>query len=109
MPETIIARFDAFAGQWVAHFERTPQVAFGGDLPVVAIRRLLAGTEAAPETYPLVCNWDRVGDGVLHRLVIWQPPRVLFPCPTCKGTGQYVGLSEVGPCKACGGRKMVVG
>ena len=33
-PETITARFDANAGQWAAHFERTPQIAFDGDLPV---------------------------------------------------------------------------
>ena len=88
-PATVIARFDADAGQRVAHFKHTPQIAFGGDLLVVALRRLLAGTEAAPDTYPLVCNWDLVTSGVLHRSVIWQPPRVLFPYPTCKGTCQY--------------------
>ena len=67
------------------------------------------GTAAAPDTYPLACNWDQVGDGGLQRSVIWQPPRVLFPCPTCKGTGQYVGLIEVGACKTYGGRKVVAG
>jgi hypothetical protein len=109
IPETIIARFDANADQWVAWFEHRPQVAFGGDLPVVAIRRLLDGTESVPDTYPLVCNSDCAGSGVLHRDLIWQPPQVLFPCPMCNGTGRYVALIEVGTCKACGGRKIVSG
>jgi hypothetical protein len=108
-PDTIIVRFDHRASQWVAHFEHTPQVAFGGDLPVVAMRRLLEGTEALSDTYPLVCDTDQVGSGVLFRDLIWQPPEVLFPCPTCSGTGRYVGLIEAATCKACGGRKVVPG
>jgi len=59
--------------------------------------------------YPLHCDWDIVGSGVLHRELIWQPPEVLFPCPPCKGTGLYIRLIEVGTCKACGGRKVVAG
>jgi hypothetical protein len=47
-PKTIITRFDRDADQWSAWFELTPQVAFGGDLPVVAMRRLLEGTERCP-------------------------------------------------------------
>jgi|SRR5579872_5090402 len=108
-PDTIIVRFNRDAGQWSAWFELTPQVAFGGDLPVVAMRRLLAGTEALPDTYPLVCNSHQAGTGVLHRDLIWKPPEVLFPCPTCNGTGRYVGLIEAGTCKACAGRKVVPG
>jgi hypothetical protein len=38
---TIFARYDAQAEQWVATFGGRPQVAFGGNIPVVAIRRLL--------------------------------------------------------------------
>lgn len=108
-PETIITRFDAIADQWVAHFEYTPQVASGGDLPVVAMRRLLETTEAAPDSYPLICDTDRAGSGVLHRTLLWQPPDVLFPCPTCDGTGEYVGFLDRETCKVCGGRKVVPG
>jgi DnaJ-class molecular chaperone len=109
-PETIVARFDHKVGQWIAHFEHTPQVAFGGDLAVVAIRRLLDGTEAHSDTDPLVCDWDQNGGGgVLHRDVVWQSPEVLFPCPLCKGSGRFVGFMKAGTCKAWGGRKVVPG
>ena len=102
-PDTIICRFSADAGQWVAHFEPKPQVAFGGDLPVVAIRRLLEGTEAASDTYPLRCNSDQAGSSVLHRNVIWDPPDLLCECTDCEGRGRYVGLREAEPCKKCAG------
>jgi hypothetical protein len=108
-PATIIVRFDRDADQWSAWFADTRQVAFGGDRPVVAMRRLLEGTEAASDTYPLVCDSDRAGSGVLHRDLIWQPPEVLFPCSACNGTGRYVGLIEVDTCKVCRGRKVVAG
>lgn len=29
------------------------------------------------------------------------------PCPSCKGTGEYVGLFETSPCHECEGRKVV--
>jgi hypothetical protein len=106
-PETIICRFDGRADQWVAHFERRPQVRFGAGPPMDAVRRLLNGTEAIPDTYPLVCDADRAGSGLLHRDLIWQPPEVLFTCPACNGSGQYVGFLEVETCKVCGGWKVV--
>jgi hypothetical protein len=46
IPQTIIARYHAHPGRWVATFDGKPQVAFGGDMSVVSIRRLLEGTEA---------------------------------------------------------------
>lgn len=109
MPDasTIIVRFGGDAGQWLAYFEHAPQIGFGGDIPVGAVRRLLEGIEAAPGTYPLVCDTDRAGNGILHRELNWQPPEILFTCSTCGGTGEYVGLSDVGVCQVCGGRKLV--
>ncbi len=59
------------------------------------VRRLLEGTEAVPDTYPLICDTDHAASEVLHRDLIWQPPEILFACPSCKGTGQYVGRIEV--------------
>lgn len=106
-PETIVVKFDAIANQWRAHFERAGHIGFGGDTMVVAIRRLLEGKE--PDIYPLICESDRAGSGVPHSHLIWQPLEILFPCQTCNGTGKYVGLLEVGPCKVCGGRKVVPG
>jgi hypothetical protein len=75
-PDTIICKFAAVADQWVAHFERRPQFAFGADLPMTAVRRLLEGMETVPDTYQLVCDADRAGSGVLHRDLIWQPPEI---------------------------------
>jgi hypothetical protein len=103
----IICRFDQQAHQWAAWFERTPQVCFGSDLPTKAVRRLLEDSEVAPGVYPLACDSDQCGSSVLHRELTWQPPEILFPCETCRGTGQYAGLIEVGTCQVCGGRKMV--
>lgn len=108
-PDTIVVKFNDTANQWVAHFRMAPQVAFGAEFPVAAIRRLLECTEAEPDRYPLACDQDRAGSFVLLREIIWQPLEILFPCQTCNGTGKYVGLLEVGPCKICGGRKVVPG
>ena len=105
--DTIVCRLDADAGQWLAYFEHAPQVAFGSDLPMGAVRRLLEGTEAASGGYPLVCDADRARTGVLQRELIWQPPEIVFACPSCNGSGQYVGLIDVETCKVCGGRKVV--
>jgi hypothetical protein len=106
-PNTIIVRFDG--GQWIASFEHVPQVAFGGGLPMQAVRRLLEGSEAVPGIYELRCASDQAGSGDLHRSLDWHPPEILFECSTCRGTGQYVGLIEVGVCEVCGGRKVVAG
>ncbi len=106
-PDRIVCRFDGRADQWVAHFEHRPQVAFGADIPGTAYRQLLEGTEVAPDSYPLVCDADRAGTGIVTALLIWQPPEILFPCPTCGGTGQYIGLADVDVCKACRGRRVV--
>ena len=105
--DTIVCRFNDDSGQWVAHFEPTPHVAFGGDMPVVAIRRLLEGTEAAPDGYTLICDSDLAGSRVLRREIIWHPPELLFPCGACEGRGEYVGLLERETCGTCGGRKVV--
>jgi hypothetical protein len=108
MPDaTIVAKFSADANQWVAHFEKAPQVAFGEALPVPAIRRLLEGTEAEPDAYTLRCDDDLAGNGILLRSVVWDPPELLFPCATCSGCGVYVGLQEREPCGTCNGRGCV--
>jgi hypothetical protein len=104
-PDTIIARFDPLCGYWIAHFPATPQVAFGGNLPMLAVRRLLEGTEALPDTY--LVHYDRSETDTGHvQSIVWEPPEILFDCTECNGTGQYVGLIETGPCKVCGGRKV---
>lgn len=104
-PDTIVAQFDPNAGQWVAYFRDTPQVAFGGNLPMVSVRRLLEGTEASAATYELQRDIGR-SEGLFIGSLTWDPPEILISCEECRGTGQYVGLIETGPCKACGGRRV---
>jgi len=105
--DTIVAMFSADANQWVAHFETRPQVAFGDELPVPAIRRLLEGTEAESGAYGLRCDLEVIGSGILLRSMIWDPPELLFPCSACNGSGVYVGLQEREPCGTCNGRGCV--
>ena len=107
MSDTIVATFNADANQWTAFFENSPQVAFGGELPVPAIRRLLEGIEADPDAYALECDMDLIGSGILLRSVVWDPPELLFPCSACNGRGVYVGLQEREPCGTCNGRGCV--
>ena len=106
-PDTIICKFDDQGGQWLAHCEQSPQVAFGSDMPVRAIRRLLEGIEADPDVIILMCDRDLAGTRVLRRKIIWDPPELLFPCGTCEVRGEYVGLLERDICRTCGGRKVV--
>jgi hypothetical protein len=106
-PETIVVRFDADASRWSASFQSVPQVEYGGDLPLRAVRRLLEGIVAWPDNYPLHFDPDDSGHGVPHRWLVWDPPEILLECSTCRGTGQYVGLAEVATCEVCGGRMIV--
>src|SRR5205814_1953872 len=105
-PDTIVARFQSWTGQWVAYFVASPKTAFGGNLPFVAVRRLLEGTGADADTYQLIREDDREPVDVPALLLTWEPPEILFDCQECGGTGQYVGLKEVEPCRVCGGRKL---
>src|SRR6516165_2451801 len=66
-PETIVVRFDADASRWSASFQSVPQVEYGGDLPLRAVRRLLEGIVAWPDNYPLHFDPDDSGHGVPHR------------------------------------------
>jgi hypothetical protein len=36
-----------------------------------------------------------------------MPLEILFACSACRGSGQYVGFTEVDDCKVCVGRKFV--
>lgn len=106
MPDgTIVARFTG--GQWVAHFEGKPQGAFGSDLPVKAVRRLLEGMEVEPGAFNLLCDGEGPGDEVLRYSVVWDPPELQFPCQACEGRGEYVGLFEREVCQGCLGRKVI--
>jgi hypothetical protein len=66
-PDTIIARFDSLTEYWIAHFPATPQVAFGGNLPMLSVRRLLDGTEANPDTHLVHYDRSEIGNVVRYR------------------------------------------
>ena len=100
----IIVQHSDTAGQWSAYFADALHIAFGSDVPMGTVRRLLHGTVSLPGEYELYSDQVQVGSGVLVRAVTWPPPELLFPCPACEGKGQYVGLIEVETCRVCGGR-----
>jgi hypothetical protein len=104
-PVAIICRFNA--GQWTASFEGVPQFAFGGAIPLGAIRRLLEGAEADRATHSVQCLAESGLAKDIPDLVVWDPPELLVPCSVCKGRGDYVGLLVVEQCATCGGRSLV--
>ncbi|MSR59345.1 MAG: hypothetical protein EXS05_17165 [Planctomycetaceae bacterium] len=105
MPSRII-RVIPYGGafQWSASFDGRPQTAFGGNTAIVAVRRLLEGTEAAADQYTVLC--DQPIPGIINP-VTWNPPELLAVCPECEGRGDYVGLQEVERCGGCRGRGVV--
>ncbi len=92
MDSTIVSRYDWHGKEWVAYFEDTTQVAFGSDMPMKAVRRLLEGTEAERQAVLIWCDRDMAGTGRLRLSSFWDPPELLIPCQACEGRGEYVGL-----------------
>src|SRR5262245_33223503 len=107
--DTIQATYNATAGQWRASFCGLLQVAFGAATATAAARRLLEYTQAERGTYTLLSGNERDSGTAIVQFVTWDPPELLLPCDDCRGTGEYRGLTESGPCKACGGRGAVAG
>jgi hypothetical protein len=107
--KTITVQYNPTATQWVDSFDSSPQVAFGSDTPMGAVRSLLTGSESIPGPYRLQLDQDQVGSGVLIRVATWKPPELLVQCTACDGRGEYVGLVVKEVCKVCGGRKVVAG
>jgi hypothetical protein len=105
--EAIMVTYSPHTDQWIACFDGQPRPAFDGAMPLVAIRRLLDGTEAYPDAYSVISDCDLSVAGVLSRSIIWNPPELLFQCADCHGHGEYVGMLEREVCQTCGGRKLV--
>ena len=101
---TIIVRTNA--DKWAAHLDGAPDLAFGENSLVKAVRRLLEGIEAEPAVFTILNQGDG-SDDERRCSVVWDPPELLFPCQTCEGRGEYVGLIESEVCRGCGGRKVV--
>src|SRR5262245_52441070 len=102
---TIILRHDVPANQWLAHFQGKANLAYGSDLPLKAVRRLLEGTERESGVFRLQCEDGSVA-GVPDDIV-WDDPELFRTCVECNATGTYTGLAEVETCRTCCGRKVV--
>jgi len=107
MSGSIVCQFNPDVEQWVAYFGGAPQAGFSGDLPVVAIRRLLEGLDAPADSHSLICDSDLLRGGILQQSFTWNPPEMLFVCPSCDGKGEYVGLMERETCGPCRGRGVI--
>ncbi len=103
--KTVIVQYSESARQWRAHFDGSPQVVFGSDIPMAAVCRLLTVNKSPGGEYELRCDQDQVGSEQLVRVATWQPkpPELLFPCTACEGRAP----NEVAACPDCRGRKLV--
>jgi hypothetical protein len=75
----IVVRYSRLADQWMASLEGEPQVVFGGESPIAAMRRLLDGLTAEPGKY--VMYWIDSGDADAEDLfwtANWQPPELIL-------------------------------
>lgn len=80
---------------WTAWFTNQPETAYDGASPLRAVVRLLDHTPGV-DARSLVPDSSRTRDGHLEFVLNRE-------CPDCRGTGEYIGLCEVSPCKTCGG------
>ena len=92
--------------QWSTYFDGKPNLSYGGDSPIKAVRRLLEGVEAVSAASQLL-NFGKTEADVDRFSILWDPPLLLFECQACEGRGEYVGLFEKEVCRGCGGRKMI--
>ena len=79
-----------------AWIEDQPAHSFGGDTAATAVMRLLRAFGIDPDTIEAgydACRMDRQ---------VFRVGRS-DPCPDCRGSGRYVGLTAVEPCSTCGG------
>jgi hypothetical protein len=101
----IAVRYSSLAEKWLASLEGEPQVEFRGELPLIAMRRLLESLEADPGEYTM--HWIQPGDAdgdASYWTANWQPPELLYKCPECDGKGYCGDLTAAILCRKCGGR-----
>ena len=105
----VICRYRNTSGQWSAWLDGTPSVAYGAELPMRAVSRLLDGSDIDHCLVVIHVDQVQAGSGVMIREALWKPPELLFLCSQCNGTGEYVGLTDRQKCQACEGRGWLVG
>lgn len=102
-----IVERDAAARRWKAWFDDEPQHICFADEALAAFDRLVDSRKTRlPEPYQLKID-DRASRGGHIEVLIWAGDATQQPCPTCGGSGKYVGLSVVEDCQTCGGAGQV--
>lgn len=99
----IVARLPV-VGHWSAYFQDTPGKSFAGPTADIALGRL-AESLSAFGTFRMEQVGGSEQSGLLEVDLI---PLAGLPCPDCRGTGEYVGLTTREKCRKCGGRGTVV-
>ena len=107
--KTEVIQYNDSARQWRAHFETEPKAAFGSDVPMDAVRRLLSANKSVAGEYELRCDSDQSGGAPIIRIATWQPkpPALLLQCPDCEGTGKTGGATGTVTCPECQGKKVI--
>lgn len=89
--------------RWCAWIADRPEVVVEGDEAMAAFDAIIAlQRDRLPDPYQLRVD-DKLSRGGHIEVLLTGRPRERKPCPSCKGTGKYVGLSIVEPCDACQG------
>lgn len=90
-------------GRWTAWFQDLPGQVIEGDEAMTAFDTLVASQrDRLPDPYQLRVD-DRRSRGGHIEVLMSGRRRERQICPTCKGSGKYVGLTVVEACDACGG------
>lgn len=101
---TIIVRYNDTSAQWEAWFDGAACVTYGDDFSMIAVHRLLDGSDTDACDLTLHVDRDQVGSGVLIYEVVWQPPDLVFRCERCHGTGECLVFPDIEKCQRCKGR-----
>lgn len=89
--------------EWNAWFEDDPDECYPGNVPLVALNRLM---RARPDRVPRPCGIRPMDAGAPSgrlEFVLYRKSEASKPCPDCGGTGKYTGLVVIENCSACNG------
>src|SRR5258708_3257642 len=94
---------------WIACLADNLAAEFVGRSPSEALGALLRGNGWTMSEVVLNMDQNRTSLSAGHAeiLITVRRAKLERECPDCRGSGKYVGLSEVETCHVCGGRKVV--
>ena len=89
--------------EWVARFEDDPSIRFQSASPESALTGLLRrNTNRLPPNYGVAEVASDYWKGRVEAVVFARTQ-----CPDCGGSGKYVGLIVIEPCKRCDGAGVI--